>query len=74
MSDIKINNITSRDGNSGPTIAGVSTTFDWYENSNYIQVPPSVIGVFKVFHFVLIFSYIFKSQKICFYFSYFFVF
>ena len=33
------------------TIAGVSTTFDWYENSNYIQVPPSVIGVFKVFHF-----------------------
>ncbi len=33
------------------TIAGVSTTFDWYENSNYIQVPPSIIGVFKVFHF-----------------------
>ena len=33
------------------TIAGVSTTFDWYENSNYIQVPPSVIGVFKVMHF-----------------------
>ena len=33
------------------TIAGVATTFDWYENSNYIQVPPSVIGVFKVFHF-----------------------
>ena len=25
MSDIKINNITNRDGNSGPTIAGVST-------------------------------------------------
>ena len=33
------------------TIAGVATTFDLYENSNYIQVPPSVIGVFKVFHF-----------------------
>ena len=33
------------------TIAGVSTTFDWYENSNNIQVPPSVIGVFKVMHF-----------------------
>ena len=33
------------------TIAGVATTFDWYENSNYIQVPPSVIGVFKVLHF-----------------------
>ena len=25
MSDIKINNITNKDGNSGPTIAGVST-------------------------------------------------
>ena len=33
------------------TIAGVATTFDWYENSNYIQVPPSIIGVYKVFHF-----------------------
>jgi len=32
-------------------VAGVSTTFDWYENSNYIQVPPSVLGVFKVLHF-----------------------
>ena len=29
-------------------VAGVSTTFDWYENSNFIQVPPSVLGVFKV--------------------------
>ena len=32
-------------------IAGVTTTFDWYENSNYLQVPPSIIGVYKVFHF-----------------------
>ena len=25
--------------------------FDWTENSNYLQVPPSIIGVYKVFHF-----------------------
>ena len=25
--------------------------FDWEENSNYLQVPPSVIGIEKVFHF-----------------------
>ena len=25
--------------------------FDWEENSNYLQVPPAVIGVEKVFHF-----------------------
>ena len=34
------------------TIAGVSTSFNWYENSNYLQVPPEVIGVticFKAF-------------------------
>jgi len=33
------------------TIAGVSTSFDWYENSNYLQVPPEIIGVTKVMHF-----------------------
>ena len=33
------------------TIVGVGTTFTWYENSNYIQVPPSVIGVDKIFRF-----------------------
>ena len=33
------------------TIAGTETTFSWYENSNYIQVPPSVIGVDKIFRF-----------------------
>ena len=32
-------------------IAGSSVQFDWYENSNYLQVPPAVIGVNKVFHF-----------------------
>ena len=33
------------------TIDGASIEFDWKENSNYLQVPPSVIGVEKVFHF-----------------------
>ena len=32
-------------------IAGSNVTFDYKENSNYLQVPPSVIGVTKVFHF-----------------------
>ena len=32
-------------------IDGSSVQFDWYENSNYLQVPPAVIGVNKVFHF-----------------------
>lgn len=30
---------------------GIGTTFTYYENSNYLQVPPSVIGVNKIFHF-----------------------
>jgi len=32
-------------------IVGTSTTFTYYENSNYLQIPPSVIGVNKIFHF-----------------------
>ena len=32
-------------------IAGTDQEFPWYENSNYIQVPPSVIGVEKIFRF-----------------------
>ena len=32
-------------------IAGSSVTFNYKESSNYLQVPPSVIGVTKVFHF-----------------------
>ena len=32
-------------------IAGVSTTFSFEENSNYLQVPPAVIGVNKIFRF-----------------------
>ena len=33
------------------SIVGTSTTFSFYENSNYIQVPDSVIGVEKIFKF-----------------------
>ena len=33
------------------TIVGAATTFSYTENSNYLQVPPSVIGVTKIFHF-----------------------
>ena len=31
------------------TIDGAETTFSYLENSNYIQVPPSVIGINKIF-------------------------
>jgi len=33
------------------TIDGAETTFSYLENSNYIQVPPSVIGINKIFQF-----------------------
>ena len=33
------------------TIDGASMEFDWEENSNYLQVPPEVIGVTKIFHY-----------------------
>ena len=33
------------------TIDGASTTFSYKENSNYLQIPPSVIGVNKIFQF-----------------------
>jgi hypothetical protein len=32
-------------------IVGTATTFNYYENSNYLQVPPNVIGVNKIFLF-----------------------
>ena len=32
-------------------IDGASVTFSYEENSNYIQVPPAVIGINKVFRF-----------------------
>ena len=31
------------------TIVGTATTFSFYENSNYIQVPDSVIGIERIF-------------------------
>jgi hypothetical protein len=33
------------------TIVGTATTFNYYENSNYIQLPESVVGVNKVFQY-----------------------
>jgi hypothetical protein len=32
-------------------IVGTATTFTYYENSNYLQVPPNIIGVNKIFTF-----------------------
>ena len=33
------------------SIVGTATTFTYYQNSNYIQLPPSIIGVNKAFQF-----------------------
>jgi len=33
------------------TIVGTATTFNFYENSNYLQVPDSVVGIEKIFKF-----------------------
>lgn len=33
------------------TVSGVTKTFDFYESSNYIQIPDSVIGIEKIFKF-----------------------
>jgi len=33
------------------SIVGTATTFTYYQNSNYIQIPPSIIGVNKAFQF-----------------------
>ena len=32
-------------------IVGTATTFTYYETSNFLQVPPNIIGVNKIFHF-----------------------
>ena len=32
-------------------IVGTATTFTWYQNSNYLQVPPNIIGVNKIFQY-----------------------
>ena len=33
------------------SIEGTSTTFTYYENSNYLQIPNDVIGINKVYQF-----------------------
>ncbi len=33
------------------TIAGTATTFTYYENNNYLQVTPDIIGINKVFQY-----------------------
>jgi len=33
-------------------IVGTATTYTYYENSNYLQIPPNIIGVNKVFQFM----------------------
>ena len=33
------------------TIVGTATTFTYYENSNYLQVAPDIIGINKVFQY-----------------------
>jgi len=32
-------------------IVGTATTFTYYENSNYLQIPPSIIGINKIFQY-----------------------
>ena len=32
-------------------IVGTATTFTYYENSNYLQIPPDIIGINRIFHF-----------------------
>ena len=32
-------------------VAGTNVSFGWEENSNYLQVPPEIIGVQKIYHF-----------------------
>ncbi len=49
MTEIKQTGITTTTATAD--IAGTDVTFTYYENSNYIQVPPAVIGVDKIFHF-----------------------
>lgn len=33
------------------SIVGTATTFSYEENSNYLQIPPHIIGISKIFHF-----------------------
>ena len=33
------------------TIVGTAVTFTYKENSNYIQIPPSIIGINKIYKY-----------------------
>jgi len=33
------------------TIVGTATTFTYYENSNYLQIPPDIIGITKIYQY-----------------------
>ena len=33
------------------TIAGTATTFSYEENSNFLEIPPAVIGINKIFRY-----------------------
>jgi len=37
--------------NTTTNIVGTATTFTYYENSNYLQIPPDIIGINKVFQY-----------------------
>lgn len=37
--------------NVSTNIVGTATTFTYYENNNFLQIPPSVVGVNKIFHY-----------------------
>ena len=45
------NNIGITTTTATATIDGASTTFSYYENSNFLAVPPDIIGIEKVFQF-----------------------
>ena len=61
LTDNDVERGRSRGGNSGnvgittttaeATIDGSTVEFNWEENSNYLQVPPEIIGVNKIFHY-----------------------
>jgi len=49
--NLTTNNVGIATTTATANIVGTATTFTFYENSNYLQIPPSVIGVNKIFHF-----------------------
>ena len=61
LTDNDVERGRSRGGNTGnvgittttaeATIDGSTVEFNWQENSNFLQVPPDIIGVSKIFHY-----------------------